>query len=234
MKISVRASSLPDWADCSKRAEYKNITHKEPNIAGMPVSTLVGHRAHNLLTGHEFEEPDRIVFDRATPSDREAYRQAQSIRTHAIEKMEEEGLDIKGSEESLSETVRIGDVTIDLTGTLDLRVFDEKLGGTYILDLKTGVNRPRAAILQLAGYAWLAEKNGTDDDLAGAGILWVPRGKTHCEYITWGIDPLMEIAEESLRQIAGYQKNGVYANPNSLGCGNCPLPGLGECKQVRL
>jgi len=171
--IKLRASRAPTWQACPVRASWEQMREDKGAPSGeeaRPVYLEFGDAVHAGITGSPYEPATLIAFDEVTPTARALKRQAAM----AIEKAQKvlEGRTIVSRERELSATVSVMGVRVRVVGHLDL---EEEVGNEAIdiLDLKSGRSDQRAALVQMAIYAWLAQQNG--HNVRDVVLLHVPR-----------------------------------------------------------
>lgn len=191
----VRASMLPGYADCARRAAAKQwprllaemgfeIRRLEPSI-GAAVGTAV-HAAHEAILRQRMADPGLApAIDSAIASANAKLR--EEIATGAIWDASSPNLAV--AEFQIGRMVRaaiphlltVEPAAVELPLHADLGDGWEMTGhvdvvtvGCHLDDFKTGsVRRPYQA--QLGGYALLARANGWR--VSTVGITWVPRGR---------------------------------------------------------
>lgn len=222
--ITFRASEAVSWANCPARANYIYM-HPSARESVHPVGLAVGNAVHHRITGHQYDAPESVQYDRNTRTAREMDRQVESISRYATNRLKELGLSVVESEYPLKRSVRIGEVEMAIQGTIDLVCVDQN-ADIVIVDLKTGANQPRGAWLQLAIYAWLYGGDAQDKEAQKCGILWCPRlksdKKVEKDYWEKSAQSLAKEAEGIIRQRARMAITTPTANPMSLSCSTCP------------
>ena len=154
MRIS--PSLVGQWSQCermaceSPRDEYR-----------IGAAAAVGSWAHALLTGGDYQLPDRVGFDTVSPSLQHLGIQSRDLADEAGRLLDTAGWTILEAETPMSDGT--------VSGTADLVVYHEQFGAA-ICEFKTG-RRADTAWLQLGAYLQLAAR----DDLGWGGVLHVPR-----------------------------------------------------------
>lgn len=219
--IEIRASAVPAWGDCAARAmhiaEYGKPARDEEAVA-----LAVGNAVHKRITGHEFEPAQRLRFDAETRTAKEMNRQVDSMANRGTLALAEHGLTVKAKEKSFDTArIKIGKIQMRVRGTADM-LCETDNNEIVLVDLKTGAHPPKAAWLQLATYAWLADAN--DVEIDACGILWLPRKRTGGDGKFWQrpAPELLPMAKTMLRKIAAAYATTAAPNPSSLHCSTCP------------
>jgi len=209
------------WGDCAARAKHIH-EHGRPKRDDESVALAVGNAVHKEITGHTFEEPKRIRFDADTRTTKEMHRQVKAMTKVGADALANHGLTISDRELKFNPVIAtIGKTELRVCGTADM-ICQTKDGKTALIDLKTGAHPPKAAWLQLATYAWIA--NALDINIDECGILWLPRKRDGGEGKFWSkpANELIPIADTMLKRIASAHAGNAPPNPSSLHCSTCP------------
>ena len=245
---TIRASMLPAWNDCPRRAAAKQY-RRQIEAAGFPLRQLlpsigaaIGTAVHAAVTGWRRVgrlESDMTVFheeisagaewDETTPNLQIAVAQIMRMATAAS------ALEIHPAEYELPLRASLAEGW-DLTGTLDLITANGKID-----DLKTGtLVRPYQA--QLGAYALLAESNGrTVTDVSTTFVPRVSLKKPQPPAVRHPIDldtakrAAWHTAQNIMADVGRFSKSGspweFPANPMSLLCSPkyCSAHGTAFC-----
>lgn len=256
-KTQIRASSLNDYTDCSRRAAAKiikreiieagfslnNLRSGAPALVGTSAHKVMEYSLENKIHGNEPNWKDaqeialetwvqestkeELSWDNSTPNNSAAEKQIKAIGSIYFHEVAPLR-DPVATELYFEAAV---DQNFILTGHAD----DLERSG-YVRDFKTGANDSNY-LAQLGAYSLLARSNGYT--VSGVGIDWVPRKKA-------GILPEFKeknydkgIAENVASQIINRIKNDVEqfkktgnpwsftANPSSMLCSNKFCPAWG-------
>lgn len=226
--FSLRASSIPLWLGCSKRAESEYLAKKsEPcdqEEGVSPVARLAGSLTHKLVTGHKTTCPDdlRISFDKITQAKPQLDAHIKSMAARAKNWLEQEGFETVSGEEQMLVKVPFPGLELTLTGSYDMIVAKE--GMRYLLDLKTG-NKPDYSFPQLAIYTYLYNHIHEDKKVDFGGLLWVKRGSSAPALADIrSAESLTLAAQDIIKHLGGVLLNGSSSSPSSFWCANCPSP----------
>lgn len=258
MPTVIRASSLPHYTDCLRRAAARMLAPELVNL-GYNVRSLkssigaaVGTATHNAMEvammlraenkpfEKEIEEVSEIsisksieqgiIWDDTTPTKEVAIKQAIRQAKSVINKFPE----LKGINIEEEFKANIGDNFI-LSGHIDIRK------GGVIIDLKTGAMR-RANQAQYGAYSLLCRTNGIN--ISRIGEIYVKRigiNKPQPEplIVEYSVSEAEKMAWEIIKKIKSdvckfRQTSDVWsflANPNSLMCtpDYCPAFGTNFC-----
>ena len=228
--VEFHPSQWQRWGQCARKAEWRAVNQEMRDDHAMHVGTYVGNLVHFKVTGHQFEKPDRIQFDRHTKTIKEAELQASRMAEVAEKEVERlhhqrNGHDVLYEIPVESQfTYRIDDAqaTVTLKGTIDM-VID-----TLIVDLKTGINEPVGALMQTAFYAMARRSTaGPSQPDSNLGTIWVNRSHEP-EVIT-------EVASDTqrglyntdakafIRYLAFCTMEGAPPSPSARECTKCPV-----------
>ena len=225
LKETVRASSVPEWADCQARAEY--MVKRSGALPGRPhVGAVLGTMVHGMLLDKGADMlplPDFIEWDQWTRNLKEMSRQAGTMYALALIELEARGWKIIMSEIEMARELYEPPVRLEVTGHMDAIISRPHELAT--LELKTGAHRPRGAWLQSGVYAWLwegdASKRLPHGPIYKSAVLWLNRRN---EDVTWEereTKPLRLLAAGQLTAIARAMVEGGTYNPSSLSCSSC-------------
>ena len=206
----IRVSDVSAWAACE---QYGLEAKTEPSK--LAAATMVGSYAHSLVTGHELDWPERITYDRLTPTMRVLGAQARALAEAAKRELETSGWVVLDTEQ------RVG--VHGLSGHYDLRAAHVQ-GGSAIIDFKTGV-QVGAGWLQVGGYLDLyAESTGRLP--AFGAILHVPRVAISKDPVArLDCRPAFEVATAWRvwkHRIAEVLDGGLATRSPGLHCRQCP------------
>ena len=225
--IELHASRGVDWLTCAKRTAWE----QEHVVGGDPeethVGVVVGNQVGHAITGHEHDEPLKVVYDEVTRSEKEQVRQTADMIQAARDGIEAAGWVIEEKEYPMEKAARYRDGVVVVRGTADMVVRDPD-GLRWIVDLKTGKRKPDGVFVQVALYCFLWRETRPDDALAGGGVLWVERRKLSkkvCEpeMATRSTEDLAKPAEEVIKYMANVAVTGAVASPSIIGCARCPI-----------
>ena len=225
IRVKIRASSVPEWADCQARADY---TVKRAAAPGdrPHVGAVVGSLVHQRLTGQEFELPRFIEWDAWTRNEREMERQVDVMADLAGQELTRRNALVVFKELEMTREMTEPNVVLEVTGHLDGAMMDVQSHALASLELKTGIHPPKGAWLQSGVYAWLWRQHRslqsvTTPQFQKCVVLWLDRKG---ERVTWqerDAAPLEHLAGTQLSQIARACVEGVTYNPSSLSCSSC-------------
>lgn len=219
--ISIRCSKAKDWLTCSKMAEYHDAFPETKDAEH--VGAYTGTQLHARVTLEAVSNPRFLQFDEVTRTLSEMQRQVDGMERVVRRALAERGLVIVERGVSLRAEVTIGDLTILVTGTVDLLCQDVD-GHWVLIDLKTGKHPPQQTFVQLALYGWLAFWCGYR--VATIAYLWVGRKAPHkYEYDARDAETLQDEALDILRQRAAIHRIGVAATPGP----HCRRCRVGDC-----
>ena len=191
---SIRASSVPGWLTCPRRAATRPY-EVEPDPR--PVALEVGSRIHAELSGHSHKSAKRILYDKVTRAEIDLRKQVGAAVPRARQILAENNTKCLLFEIDFGTVYypSSADADLELTGHVDFLA--ERAGQLVLLELKTGRLNPNswsqvaiyAWLLQVRLLAWHVELAGDPERTADfqllqdvsrrliwAAMLWVPRG----------------------------------------------------------
>ena len=98
--IEIHASAVSRWLSCPQSARHSELNRGKPKKS-MPVGQLLGNQVHNEITGHEYTEPNRVIYDDGTPSSADIPKHKESMVKCLREAIEELGLTVEKTEVSM-------------------------------------------------------------------------------------------------------------------------------------
>ena len=217
-----RPSQAKNWQACSKMAAYHALRPIDDSTTH--VGAYVGNLVHAKLTGHEYTEPQFVVFDEITRNRQEAERQALALLATAKVALYDHELEVDIKEVSMKRTVTVGEADVTVEGTLDLVCRQVRGKSLALLDFKTGRRPPASVFVQIALYAWLWNSRAEWADMAG--YLYVHRvrqGRPKPELVLRPVVDLLTVAEDIIRQYALTAIYGTVASPGAH-CAYCYAP----------
>ena len=232
LHAAIRASQIPEWADCQARADY-HVKRNGPEIARPHVGAVLGTIVHTmLLERHEdaFDNlPEFVEWDQWTRNERDLRRQAGALYDLARHEMARREYGILFSEVTLRREIVLPPVRLLVTGHMDAVIEHDATRGLASFELKTGAHQPKAAWLQTGVYAWLwegkvcaepsdlAEKN----NIRTSVVMWLNRRNERILWHERETEPLRFAATRQILAIARSMSQGVTYNPSSLACSSC-------------
>lgn len=258
--LKIRGSSLPQWADCSRRTAarlWPELVDRKDNLreTAQSIGSLIGTATHAgievmanaMIDGTSWSADDvrdhcdahliagfdhGIIWDQTTPTKDVARAQAfqQAMSARPIVSKIQS---IKGVEMHL-EAAFSDDVTI--TGTIDV------LSDAAVIDWKTGTQK-RGNIAQYGAYALLARAHGYEPQKAIE--VYIPRvGKTKPQpdpvLIEYAVGAAESVARATIKDMIARvrafdstgDENAFLPNPSSMMCSGdyCPAHGTPFCR----
>ena len=222
-RLEIHASGVTAWQACPARERFKQKNKVPPTFIEDHVGSVVGNMVHAKVTGHEYTVPKTMTFDTSTPSLAEAKRQADRMAEIVFHFFELNGIEVLKSEVPLYCVSEYNKVQARIMGKIDLLC--SRAGEKFILDLKTGKNKPGNVYTQLAMYAYLVAHSNVIDEIHTAGVLWVSRKKTPAFelYQEKPAKPLVGVAAASIKELVLFKISDTYPyNPSTIACAHCP------------
>lgn len=225
VKVSIRASQVPEWADCQARAGF-HLQRPGP-LPGRPnVGQVVGNYVHQNITGQAFEPPRFVEWDEATRNEREMSRQVQNLTKLATQELERASRRVILREVEMKREMDEPPVLLEVTGHID-GVLELPNGDLSSLELKTGKNPPRTSWLQSGVYAWIWMHHTVSPDGAvpvpffSCTVLWLDRKNERAVFQERLAADIVPLARATLAGIARAMSAGYSYNPSSLSCSTC-------------
>lgn len=222
--ILLRASAAPGWMECSARQQAIEEKQRDPNNP-MHVGALVGNRVHSAVTGHTFDEPARVQYDEATQTAAEAGRQSTAYAKEITDFLAEEQAHIVETEIPLSHSFLVGDVEVQVKGSVDMLLHHKDKDLFSLCDIKVGKVAPDSAIIQLAIYCLLWHFVRPEQKISVANVIWRQRGKASdglkCRS-SRPFDDMLILGQDVVRRMARIATDGVSPTPSRSACATCP------------
>lgn len=249
-KIELRASALPDWLDCPRRAWWRAKNPKRPS-SKVSIALLVGTVAHKILhdciqangisraaaklSARELLETYiDIQFDQHTQTLAEAIDQSVNAGLLAFENLSARGLRMR-SELELRASFKMFDVVVSMSEHPDAVLYDANDKTVCVVDLKiSNAENLNSYAPQVWAYAAALK-------CENAEILRIPRrnGIAISDVQTIEIDyapasvqatHAIKIAAANLERTHALE---VVANPRSQLCYYCDLYRTRDCPETQ-
>ena len=121
--VRIRASQVPRWLKCPRRADWENSRKgREAKPKAEPVAITVGNLVHERVTGQPAEMPKLIEYDRHTQTEREMMRQVAHMHDQVLQTLEEWEAEIIEAEEPYEAAIETEDMRVEVAGRTDLKL----------------------------------------------------------------------------------------------------------------
>lgn len=220
--ILLRASAAPGWMTCSARQEAIEEQQRDPQRP-MHVGALVGNRVHAAVTGHMFDEPARVQYDEVTQTASEASRQSKAYSEEIKDFLAAESAQIIETEIPLAHSFSVGEVEVQVKGTVDMLLRHHQKNVDVLCDVKVGKMAPDAAIVQIAVYCLLWAHVRPEHEIIHAAVLWRKRGGEGLQYRkSKPFGDMLILGEDVVRRMARIASDGASPTPSRDACATCP------------